>query len=268
MQSGKVIKFNSKQYAQVEAIDIFSMQHSKLVSEFNIPVLGNTNRDVIPYFVEQESFPQKQTKEISETPSDQAEEIRETVSVELIELDSLKARISMLEKELKEKEKETLEMKKGYRKEGYERGYQEGITKGVTDGTKDIHNAVAKIEKDVETELSKLKQTSENLWESVGLLIESGLNKIIGKSLNADSVKEIIEKVKKSFPDEKKIVFRVSEDIYQILAGVEKENIQVVKDTAMKPRSIVAELADGVADFSIDTQIKKIIKWLGGEQNV
>ena len=117
-------------------------------------------------------------------------------------------------------------------------------------------------------EIENLKNQSGNLWKSIIKVIECSTRKIVGDSFNKETVSLIVEKIRKSFPDEQKLNLRVSQDMFTLFASLENKDVVISKDGTMDNRSVVVELGEGVADFSIHTQLKKVIEWIEEEENV
>ncbi len=267
MTLGKVIKAGSKQYRTVEDIDIFNLRQVRQILELKIPVVKEASSEVRSIFVDDEEVEHIENSD-KDVYSDETVAVKETVTIETSEIERMSSQIEELKNMIAAKDNQILEIRKNFRAEGYERGRVEGSSKGQVEAQKEAVKVIENIKNSFDSELLKLKSDSDELWQSVIEFVRKALFKLAGKSLEEKDALSIIEKIRASFPDESKLSIRVSPDLFTIFSQINREGIAIVKDVTMEPKSVVAELAEGIADFSLKTQVEKVIKWLAEDENV
>lgn len=167
-------------------------------------------------------------------------------------------------REIQQLRKNIDELRKNKKSEGVKKGIEEGMKKGLADSRKRIDEALENMAKNMKEELKRIKKESEGRWERIRDIIIASIVKIAGNSFAEGHAVEVIRNVKAVFPDEDRIVLKVSPQLFNIFKDTEHENIKIMKDKKGEKFSIFAEAKDAVVDFSFETQIKNIENWLDG----
>ncbi len=279
--SGKIIKKGSKLSMLVKDIDIFKENLDKVVKNIDMEYVGENSKEVKPVFNPEDIFKkalkkasEKAVVEVQDEPKENVKsKKKESENPFLKTIKELETKNQTLNKEIKQKnqeiellKKEIEDLKISSRKNGYDLGYQEGFSKASADVKNNIENSLKNIEENFNKTMKKATTESKELLDFIKELIEKGVKKIVGEAFSKESLIFLIDKISSDFSSEDKIVLRVSPDIYNTVKEIElSDKFSILKDASMKKLSIFAEMENGVADYSISTQIKKIIEMLDGE---
>ncbi|MFO7734954.1 MAG: hypothetical protein R6W70_01930 [bacterium] len=156
------------------------------------------------------------------------------------------------------------ELRKNKKTQGFKQGVEDGMKKGLADSKKRVDESIEEMGKNINKELKRIKKESEGRWEKIRDIIIASVVKIAGDSFAEEHAVEVIRNVKSVFPDEDRIVLKVSPQLFNVFKDTERENIKIIKDRNGDKFSIFAEAKDAVVDFSFETQIKNIKNWLDG----
>lgn len=264
--AGKVIKSGSRHYSTVEEIDIFNMRVGDTVS-FDIPVVAEAGSVVEPLFSEEPEESGYSPEEPVIPENHQGEVAQETVEVERNLVEEMEREILYLREVLEQRDAEMQEIKKNFRKEGYDRGRAEGFSRGMADARKENTKVLERLEQDLKDSVDSLRADSESLWDGVLTIVDESVRKIIGKNLNDDTLAVLVERIRTDNPDAAKIILRVSPDLHPAFSNISSTGVTIQRDMNMEEKSIVAELDDGVYDYSIDNQIRRVMDWLREDVN-